>query len=98
MATASLSLKKLPLPVELFCGAMKRQLPLAEYARNIDLHPDILGQALIGRLTGADDHPLNALAKAIERDPEQLDLAPLPCDESFGIWLKRNMEGITQHG
>src|SRR5262249_31920861 len=25
-------------------------------------------------------------------------LTTLPCDESFGMWLKRNMEGITQHG
>ena len=68
MATASLSLKKMPLPVELFCGAMERQLPLAEYARNIDLHPDILRLALTGRLKGADSDPLNALAKAINRD------------------------------
>jgi hypothetical protein len=97
MATASLSTKKLPLPVALFYGAMERQLPLADYARNIDLHPDILGQALTGRLKSADSHPLNALAKAINRDPEQLDLTTLPCDESFGMWLKRNMEGITQH-
>ena len=98
MATASLATKKMPLPVELFNGAMERQLPLADYARNIDLHPDILGQALTGRLTGADSLPLSALAKAINRDFEQLDLTPPPCDESFGMWLKRNMEGITQHG
>jgi hypothetical protein len=98
MATASLSTKKMPLPVELFSDAMKRQLPLADYAKNIDLHPDILRQVLTGRLKGADSHPLNALAKAINRDPEQLDLTTLPCGESFGTWLKRNMEGITQHG
>jgi len=97
MATASLSTKKMPLPVELFYGAMERQLPLVDYARNIDLHPDILHQVLTGRLQGADSHPLNALAKAINRDPEQVDLTTLPCDESFGMWLKRNMEGITQH-
>src|SRR5262245_54842861 len=98
MATASLATKKMPLPVELFSGAMERQLPLADYATNIDLHPDILSQALTGRLKGADSHPLNALAQAIKRDPEQLDLTTLPCDESFGMWLRRNMEGITQHG
>jgi hypothetical protein len=98
MATASLSTKKMPLPVELFSGAMQRQLPLADYARNIDLHPDILRQALTGRLNGADSAPLNALAKAINRDPEQVDLTTLACDESFSMWLKRNMEGITQHG
>ena len=97
MATASLSTKKMPLPVELFYGAMERQLPLADYARTIDLHPDILRQALTGRLKGADSHPLNTLAKAIHRDPEQLDLTTLPFDESFSMWLKRNMEGITQH-
>jgi hypothetical protein len=98
MATASLSTKQMPLPVELFSGAMERQLPLADYARDIDLHPDILHQALTGHLQGADSHPLNALAKAINRDPEQLDLTTPPCDESFSMWLKRNMEGITQHG
>jgi hypothetical protein len=87
----------MPLPVELFYGAMERQLPLADYARKIELHPDILRQALTGRLQGADSHPLNALAKAINRDPEQVDLTTLPCEESFGMWLKRNMEGITQH-
>jgi hypothetical protein len=76
---------------------MERQLPLADYARNIDLHPDILRQALTGHLKGADSHPLSALAKAINRDPEKVDLTILPCDESFGMWLKRNMEGITQH-
>jgi len=97
MATASLSTKKLPLPVELFYGAMERQLPLADYARNIDLHPDILRQALTGRLNGADSPPLSELAKAIKRDPEQLDLTTLPYGESFGMWLKRNMEGVTQH-
>src|SRR5262245_29651569 len=98
MATALLSTKQMPLPVELFYGAMERQLPLADYARNIDLHPDILRQALTGHLKTADSHSLNALAKAINRDPEQLDLTTLPCDESFGVWLKRNMEGISQHG
>jgi hypothetical protein len=98
MATASLSTKKMPLPVELYYGAMERQLPLADYARDIDLHPDILRQALTGHLKGADSHPLNALAKAINRDPEQLDLTTLACDDSFSTWLKRNMEGITQHG
>jgi len=87
----------MPLPVEIFYGAMERQLPLADYARNIDLHPDIVRQALTGRLQGADSHPLNALAKAINRDPEQVDLTTVPFDESFGMWLKRNMEGITQH-
>ena len=97
MATASLSTKKMPLPVELFYGAMERQVPLADYARNIDLHPDILRQALTGRLQGDDSAPVNALAKAINRDPEQVDLTTLPCDESFSMWLKRNMEGITQH-
>jgi hypothetical protein len=97
MATATLSPKKMPLPVEIFYGAMERQLPLADFARNIDLHPDILRQALTGRLKGADSHPVNALAKAINRDPEQIDLTTVPCDESFGMWLKRNMEGITQH-
>jgi hypothetical protein len=98
MATASLSTKKMPLPVELFYGAMERQVPLADYARNIDLHPDILRQALTGRLQGADSHPMNTLAKAINRDPEQLDLTTVPFEESFSMWLKRNMEGITQHG
>lgn len=88
----------MPLPVELFSGAMERLLPLADYATNIDLHPDILRQALTGHLTGADSHPLNALAKAINRDPQQLDLTTLPCDEAFGTWLKRNMEGMSQHG
>jgi hypothetical protein len=98
MATASLSTKKIPLPVALFSGAMERQLPLADYARNIELHPDILRQALTGRLKDADSHSLNALAKAINRDPQQLDLTTLPFNESFGMWLKRHMEGITQHG
>jgi hypothetical protein len=97
MATASLATKKMPLPVELFYGAMERQVPLADYARNIDLHPDILRQALAGRLQGADSHPLNALAKAINRDPEQVDLTTVPFEEAFSMWLKRNMEGITQH-
>src|SRR6478672_4315217 len=97
MATASLPTKKMPLPVALFYGAMEQQLPLADYARNIDLHPDILRQALTGHLQGADSAPVNALAKAINRDPEQVDLTMLPCDESFSMWLKRNMEGITQH-
>jgi hypothetical protein len=98
MATVSLSTKKMPLPVALFSGAMERQLSLADYANNIDLHPDILRQALAGCLKDTDSHPLNALSKAMNRDPEQLDLTTLPCDESFGMWLKRNMEGITQHG
>jgi hypothetical protein len=98
MATASLSTIQMPLPVALFYGAMERQLSLADYAKNIDLHPDFLGQVLTGRLKGADPHPLNALAKAINRDPEQLDLTTLPCSETFGMWLKRNMEGVTQHG
>jgi hypothetical protein len=98
MITASPSTKPMPIPLEIFYGAMERQLPLAEYARNIDLHPDILRQALTGCLQGADSQPVNALAKAINRDPEQLDFTTLPCAESFGIWLKRNMEGITQHG
>jgi hypothetical protein len=97
MATASLSTKKMSLPVEIFYGAMERQIPLADYARNIDLPPDILLQALTGRLQGANSHPVNALAKAINRDPEQVDLTTLPFDESFGMWLKRNMEGITHH-
>src|SRR5215216_1547933 len=97
MATASLSTKKMPLPVEIFYGAMERQIPLTDYARNIDLHPDILRQALTGRLQGADSYPLNALAKAINRDPEQVDLTTVPFDEPFCMWLKRNMEGITQH-
>jgi hypothetical protein len=97
MATASLATKKMPLPVELFYGAMERQVPLDDYARNIDLHPDILRQALTGRLQGADSHPLNALAKAINRDPEQLDVTTVPFEEAFSMWLKRNMEGITQH-
>jgi hypothetical protein len=86
------------LPVEIFSGAMERLLPLADYARTIDLQPDILRQALTGQLWGADSHGVNALAKAMRRDPEQVDLTTLPCDESFGAWLKRNMEGITQHG
>jgi hypothetical protein len=98
MITASPSTKPMPIPLEIFYGAMERQLPLAEYARNIDLHPDILRQALTGCLQGADSQPVNALAKAINRDPEQLDFTTLPCAESFGMWLKRNMEGITQHG
>jgi hypothetical protein len=98
MATASLPTKQMPLPVELFSGAMERQLPLADYARNSDLPPDILRQALTGRLQGADSASVNALAKAMNRDPDQMDLTILPCDESFGMWLKRNMEGITQHG
>src|SRR5689334_13751398 len=98
MATASRSTKRMPLPVELFYGAMEQQLPLDDYARNIDLHPDILRQVLAGRLKDADSDPLNALAKATNRDPEQLDLTTLPCGESFGLWLKRNMEGMSQHG
>jgi hypothetical protein len=77
---------------------MERQVPLADYARNIDLHPDILRQALTGRLQGTDSHPVNALAKAINRDPEQVDLTTVPFEEAFSVWLKRNMEGITQHG
>jgi hypothetical protein len=97
MTTAALSTKKMPLPVELFSGAMERQVSLADYARNIELHPDILLQALTGRLQGAHSHPVNTLAKAINRDLEQVDLTTLPCDESFSIWLKRNMEGISQH-
>ena len=62
MATASLPTKTMPLPVALFYGAMEQQLPLADYARNMDLHPDILRQALTGRLQGADSAPVNALA------------------------------------
>jgi hypothetical protein len=97
MATAFLSTKKMPLPVELFYGAMERQVTLADYARTIDLHPDILHQALTGRLQNADCDPMNALAKAVNRDLEQVDVATVPCEESFGLWLKRNMEGVTQH-
>ena len=67
---------------------MERQQPLADYASNIDLHPDILHRALTGHLKGADSHPLNALAKAINRDPQQLDLTTPPCDESFRGYLK----------
>jgi hypothetical protein len=87
----------MPLPVALFYGAMEQQLPLDDYARNMDLHPDILRQVLTGRLQVDDSAPVNALAKAINRNPEQVDLTTLPCDESFSMWLKRNMEGITQH-
>jgi hypothetical protein len=87
----------MPLSLQIFYGAMERQVPLADYARKLDLAPDILRQALAGRLQGADSESVCALAKAINRDPEQMDLTTAPCDESFGMWLKRNMEGITQH-
>jgi hypothetical protein len=97
MAATPLSAKKMPLPVEIFCAAMERQVPLADYARNIDIHPDILQDVLTGRLNDADPHSVNSLAKAIDRDPEQIDLTTAPFHESFGTWLKRNMEGITQH-
>lgn len=98
MTTISPSTKKMPLPIQIFYGAMEQQVPLADYARNIDLAPDILHQALAGHFQSTHSEEVNALARAIKRDPEQIDLTPVRCDEPFSIWLKRNMEGITQHG
>jgi hypothetical protein len=97
MATAPLPTKNMPLSVEIFCAAMQQQVALADFARIIDVHPDILYDVLAGRLNSADSDTLNALAKAIKRDPQQLDLTTALFHESFGAWLKRNMEGITQH-
>jgi hypothetical protein len=99
MPTTPASLKDLPLPVRIFRAAMERQRSLADYAQSLDIGADSLRAIVTAQLDHVEPGTLDQLADLYQQPRKTLrdQLSVAPPQESFAAWLKRNMEGISQH-
>jgi hypothetical protein len=99
MPSISITGRDLPLPARIFYTAMERQLSLAEYAKSLGLGSDSLRAILTAQLGDLEPAALDRIAELYQQPretlPEQLQSAAP--QETFADWLKRNMEGVTQH-
>jgi len=99
MPTTPAITKDLPLPVRVFHAAMEQQLSLADYAQSLGISADSLRAIVMAQLNPVEPAILNRLADVYQQSPETLRdrVWIAPPQESFAAWLKRNMEGISQH-
>jgi hypothetical protein len=93
------STKELPLPARIFRAAMEQQRSLADYAQSLGIGADELRAIVMAQLDNVEPDILNQLADLYQQPRKTLrDQLPMtPPQESFAAWLKRNMEGISQH-
>jgi hypothetical protein len=99
MPTTPAITKDLPLPVRIFHAAMEQQLSLADYAQTLGISADSLRAIVMAQLNHVEPAILDQLANVYQQSPETLrdHVWIAPPQESFAAWLKRNMEGISQH-
>jgi hypothetical protein len=78
---------------------MKQQLSLDGYAQSLGINSEDLRAVFTSQVTHLDTALLDQLADLYKQSREALREqswgAPPP--ESFAAWLKRNMEGVSQH-
>src|SRR5512144_3178211 len=99
MPTTSAATSDLPLSVRIFLAAMEQQLSLADYAQKLGISSDSLQAIVTAQLNHVEPAVLDRLADVYQQPRETLRdrLGMVPPSESFAAWLKRNMEGISQH-
>lgn len=93
------STKDLPLPVRIFRAAMEQQRSLADYAQTLAISADSLRAIVTAQLDDVEPSALDRLADHYQQSRQTLreQFSITPPQESFAAWLKRNMEGISQH-
>lgn len=93
------STKDLPLPVRIFRTAMEQQRSLADYAQTLSISADSLHAIVTAQLDDVEPSALDRLADHYQQSRQTLreQFSITPPQESFADWLKRNMEGISQH-
>jgi hypothetical protein len=99
MPTTPVVTKNLPLPLRVFSAAMERQLSLDAYAQSLGISSESLRAVFTAQINHLDSAILDQLADIYDLSHEALrdQLQIVPPQESFAAWLKRNMEGISQH-
>jgi hypothetical protein len=99
MATTPASTKGLPLPVRVFNAAMEQQLSLDAYAQSLGITSEGLRAAFTAQLNHGEAASLDQLADLYDLSHETLrdQVRIAPPQETFAAWLKRNMEGVSQH-
>lgn len=100
MPTMAASINDLPIPVRIFRAAMEQQRSLADYAQSLGISDANLRATVTAQLDQVEPDALDRLANLYHQSREVLsDRVSRPqAQESFASWLRRNMEGITQHG
>jgi hypothetical protein len=78
---------------------MEQQRSLADYAQSLDISPASLRAILMAQLDQVEPSTLDRLADRYQQSRETLrdHVSMAPPQESFAAWLKRNMEGMSQH-
>jgi len=78
---------------------MEQQRSLAAYAQSLDISPASLHAIITAQLADVEPDALDRLADLYHQSRDTLSdhVSFLPPQESFAVWLKRNMEGISQH-
>jgi len=99
MPTTPAITKDLPLPVRVFSAAMEQQLSLDDYAQNLGINSESLRAVFTAQINHLETAILDQLADLYDQPHETLrdQVWIAPPQESFAAWLKRNMEGISQH-
>jgi hypothetical protein len=78
---------------------MEQQRSLVDYAQSLDISAASLLAIITAQLDQVEPDALHRLADLYQQSRETLrdHVAVSPPQESFAAWLKRNMEGISQH-
>jgi hypothetical protein len=102
MQPTATSHRELPLPVRIFHAAMEQQLSLADYAKRLGISSESLRAIVTAQPIQDETDILDQLADTYHQPREALldqlsNRQPIAAHESFADWLKRNMEGISQH-
>jgi hypothetical protein len=101
MQPTATSHRELPLPVRIFHAAMEQQLSLADYAKRLGISSESLRAIVTAQPIQDETDILEQLANTYHQPREslldQLSNQQITPQESFAEWLKRNMEGISQH-
>jgi transcriptional regulator with XRE-family HTH domain len=84
--------------VHIFRAAMEQQLSLADYAQSLGISSESLRAVVTGQLNHVEAAILDQLAGVYNRSRETVEQLRIAApQETFAAWLKRNMEGISQH-
>jgi transcriptional regulator with XRE-family HTH domain len=98
MPTTPASTRDLPLAVQIFRAAMEQQLSLANYAQSLGISSESLRAVVTAQLNHVEAATLDQLARVYNRSRETVEQLRIAApQETFAAWLKRNMEGISQH-